>query len=529
VHVHAAHLPDSGRYGISIQRARDVLRGKGIAAAIACAAIVVGLGFKLRIIALPIETLTARYLADDYFYYLNVALNITQGLGSSFDGGLTFTNGYQPLFLWMLAGVFALGASKTAAVHIGLVIQAVAAVVAAAIAYRVVAMRNGPWVATWAAGLLSLNLFFVLPTLTGFEMALSLAAAMLALWLSQRGTPSVIVGMACGLALLARVDNLSLAAALGAVLLFQRRWRDVLLLVIGVVIVSGPWATWNLIYFGHPLPDSGVVKAHYRGLGAISHSAATAFAALPRILLPGRFVDWMAHNTPWLSWALAVVVSLIAAPAAIRKENRALALFAASLLAAYLVLIDPNEPGALVRYLYPVWAVLALLIAHSVRPLVAAIILALHAADVVAYTHWERTAPVPSSYVGVASTLAPAAIASGVPPGAPIAAFDAGALGYFAPRQVVNLDGLANHDIIELRRSCGLPYPECLKRYLASKGLQILAGGTAFGWTQHFAGWQHWTRIYESPPLVDGSKLVLLRIPEPSASGQASPTSPPER
>src|SRR6201992_2723619 len=43
-------------------------------------------------------------LQDDCFYYLQVARNIASGHGSTFNG-LTLTNGYQPLWLWILAGV----------------------------------------------------------------------------------------------------------------------------------------------------------------------------------------------------------------------------------------------------------------------------------------------------------------------------------------------------------------------------------------------------------------------------------------
>ena len=482
-------------------------------ATVAWSAIGLGLAFRLYVIALPTEALTARYLADDYFYYLNVAFNIADGHGSSFDGGLTSTNGYQPLFLWLLAGVFALGATKTAVIHIGLMMQAIAAAGASAIAYRLLAARSLRWAGAMAAGLVSLNLFFVLPTVTGFEMALALLGAMLALWCWQSGRSAFVVGIASGCAVLARVDNLALVTALGLVLLLQRRPRDLLGLLLGVAVVTAPWTLWNVMQFGHPLQDSGVIKAHYRGLPAIWLSLSTAFSALPRILLPGRIVDAMIDVAPWLVWSLATVVLLVATRAAVKREHRTLALYGAALLSAYVLVIDPNEPGALVRYLFPAWAVLAILVAQMSSPFIVASVLLLHAADLALYVRWERTAPLPVSYVGVAHALAPAAIDKHVEPGMAVAAFDAGALGYFAPRPVVNLDGLANHDIVELRRTCRQPYPQCLGHYLTEKGIQILAGGTGFGWTNHFPDWPRWDRIYESPPLVDGSKLVILRIP----------------
>lgn len=482
-------------------------------ATVAFAAASLGLAFRLRVIALPTETLTARYLADDYFYYLNVAYNIAHGHGSSFDGGLTLTNGYQPLFLWCLVAVFWLGATKVAAIHVGLLIQALAAVVASLLAYKLLAARGALWAGALASGLLSLNLFFVLPTLTGFEIALALAALLLALWSWHVGSRQVVIGILCGLAALARVDNLVLPATFGLILVRQRRMRDLLWMVLGLLAVAGPWALWSAITFGHPLPDSGMIKAGYRGIDAVWQSASTAFLAVPRVIVPGRFVDQVMATARPALWVVSVLILLLAGRAALQKENRTLAIFAIGIAAAYACLIDPSEAGALVRYFFPVWTAIALLLTRRPSPVFVALVLALHAADQAVYLRWEQNTPIPISYVGASHTLAPAVIDRRIPAGVRIGSFDAGALGYFSPRPVVNLDGLANHDIVELRRHCRDRYPACLLGYMRSKGIGVLAGGTGFGWTHHFPDWPSWERIYESPPLIDGSRLVIVRLP----------------
>src|SRR4051812_33860645 len=51
----------------------------------------------------PAEKL-ADLIFDDAYYYLGVARNIPEGNGSSF-GNLVETNGYQPLWLLILAGI----------------------------------------------------------------------------------------------------------------------------------------------------------------------------------------------------------------------------------------------------------------------------------------------------------------------------------------------------------------------------------------------------------------------------------------
>src|SRR5262245_22100957 len=134
------------------------------ATATAAFAIAVGFLFRFRVITLPAETLTSRYLADDYFYYLGVAHGLATGQGSSADGGITATNGYQPLFLWLLTVCFSLGLSKIAVIHAGLAIQALAGAAASLFGYRLLADRGMAWGGAAIAGLVSLNLFFVLPT-----------------------------------------------------------------------------------------------------------------------------------------------------------------------------------------------------------------------------------------------------------------------------------------------------------------------------------------------------------------------------
>src|SRR3990172_187880 len=47
------------------------------------------------------------YSSDDGFYYFNVARNLAAGQGVTFDG-LTQTNGFHPLWLFLITPVFAL-------------------------------------------------------------------------------------------------------------------------------------------------------------------------------------------------------------------------------------------------------------------------------------------------------------------------------------------------------------------------------------------------------------------------------------
>jgi hypothetical protein len=474
------------------------------------------MAFHARVIALPMDVLTFRYLADDYFYYLGAAYHIARGEGSSVDG-ITTTNGYQPLFLACLVAVFRLGAGKASAVYAGLIIQMLSAAAAAWGAFVLCARRGHDWTGALAAGLISLNLFFILPTLTGFEMALALALTIWTLWSWDSHASPIVIGALAGLAVLARVDVLLLAAVFFLVMAWQRRWVEIGRGAAAFLVVVGPWVAWSIVRFGSISPDSGLIKAHVRGLSSAALSLSTAAHALPRVVLPGRVVEALASDgVSWMLSVLAGAIVLTTAWQARRSQNRVMAVFAAGLVGAYVLLIDPHEPGSLVRYLFPVCALVVLIAGHASwirHPVIVIAILAAHVFDLAVYTNWERTAPLPKSFVGTAAMVMPAEIARVVPEGEPVAAFDSGALGYFADRAVINLDGLANHDIIELRRRCAGTQAACLLDYMRGKGVRVLAGGTAFGWTGAFRDWRTWERLYESPRMDDGSTIVLLRLP----------------
>ena len=74
-------------------------------------AIVLGsLVLKLILAWQPVETLVTKVTPDDTFYYLQIARNIVDGNGPSFDG-INNTNGFHPLWLAALLPFAKLGES----------------------------------------------------------------------------------------------------------------------------------------------------------------------------------------------------------------------------------------------------------------------------------------------------------------------------------------------------------------------------------------------------------------------------------
>ncbi len=74
--------------------------------------------------------------ADDAFYYLEIAQNVIQGKGSTFDG-IHLTNGYQPLWLFVLLPIFALFPSGgEIPFRLAFVLQSVLGALSAMVLYR---------------------------------------------------------------------------------------------------------------------------------------------------------------------------------------------------------------------------------------------------------------------------------------------------------------------------------------------------------------------------------------------------------
>jgi len=230
-------------------------------------------------------------LLDDSFYYLQVARHVAAGHGSTFDG-LERTNGYHPLWMWMLVPVHWLtGNNPEAALRFALGLSALLGFSCCVQIARLLRARSGEWAA--AAGLL----VFAWPRFLGQTVNLLETGLLLFLYLliagallprdptrpdspdpphrSGSATPAaplarsslrraLIRGVLIGLACLARLDTIFLLAALTwhAATDRPRSWLPWISLSMAGVMVA-PYLLWNLITFGHLQPVSGAVKSTF--------------------------------------------------------------------------------------------------------------------------------------------------------------------------------------------------------------------------------------------------------------------------
>lgn len=244
-----------------------------------------------------------RVAREGGLYYFQIARNLARGAGSSFDG-MHATNGYQPLWLLCLVPVFVVSSQPESGIRLATALQGLFFGGSAALVFRT-ARRHGRPAATLAA-LVWLALTYR-EALAGLEFALHAVCVLgaAALWLDlfdTRSPPSVRaclgLGSLVGLAFLARLDNLLLAAVIGVVLLNRERAvgpsregvRRLLAFALPVALAAGAYAVVNLRLFGHVLPVSAAVKRewslHLLSQDPLARAVGVWLAKLSQVLWP---------------------------------------------------------------------------------------------------------------------------------------------------------------------------------------------------------------------------------------------------
>ncbi len=214
---------------------------------------------------------------DDGYYYFVVARNLAAGKGFTFDG-LSATNGFHPLWMFITTPIFALPGKILPLRVLAALLAAMSAATALAL-YRLSAGRlgGGPAFLT-ALGFALLPPIHNTVVRGGMESGLSaflIAFLLLRLANTRIGEARTVLGaglVACA-AFLARLDNIFLALLAGAWLLgrgwllgegLRVNWRRIRLPALhyfgplAAVLVA--YLLWNAVGFGTLTPVSGQVK-----------------------------------------------------------------------------------------------------------------------------------------------------------------------------------------------------------------------------------------------------------------------------
>ena len=220
---------------------------------------------------------------DDGFYYLQTARNIARGHGATFDR-VNRTSGFQPLWTAMLVPVFWFtddpGRGLQAALMLALALSALAVV----LLYLGLRPLVGLGGALLVCGLVVANPYFLQLLMGGLETpALFVCLAALLAWWARNGDgvlagyhrDCLVLGTLVALTILARTDTALMLAPLGLALLAWPspargvRKNRLLWTALPCLALLLPYVAWNLATQGHLVPSSGLVKkwvtTHYTG------------------------------------------------------------------------------------------------------------------------------------------------------------------------------------------------------------------------------------------------------------------------
>jgi len=453
-------MPDSKRLRLADRRLSLVDRPRASAWLLVLA--VFG-GLQGVALLLPESRLVAAF-HDDAFYYYGVARNVAAEKGCTFDG-LHATNGFHPLWMVALLPVFAVTQDDAGALRIILAIQIGLTALAAVAILRAYLGRLGAGAATAAIALVTLPASSSILA-GGLESSLVLLI-LVATWIrldrasgpeDSRPIRWLVIGCLCAAAFLARFEALVLTPcclALGRRRLREDPRRAVALLAPSATAAIG-FAVWSRAGFGTWLPISGLVKSEWAG-------RATPWRRLVKCLdVPWFGTDLMdgalVHagvfpgETIYLTLHLVLLALLLAAGWRFRRTlidaaRSSLAQFILVAAVAWIVLDKAAgldiEPWNRV----PIHLCTAVLLGA----LVGARRRLAYLLNVVLFILAMVRIPWTAHTLGGAGTTyatyrhqAAEWLRQKTPEDARIGSWNAGLLGYFSHRAVVNLDGLVN-------------------------------------------------------------------------------------
>ncbi|MCR9248614.1 MAG: hypothetical protein NXI31_26605 [bacterium] len=262
-------------------------------------------------------------VADDAFYFLQIARHMADGRGATFDG-VHPTSGFQPLWQFVLAGVqWTLRLSPESLVRAAFLLANGLLVLTA---WQVAGLLRDAGIDRVRASLIALALLIWAPcatsyftlceaSLNGFAFVLTLRTAGRVIAGQGTARAQYGLGLLLGVLFLARLDNFMLAATIAlAIAIRQRRGGLPILLRIAATLapIGCGYAVANLLAFGHVMPISGAIKSQWSGplqWTDVSWWSERLGDRLLWFFAPRA----LAENSQHIARALAIVALLVAA------------------------------------------------------------------------------------------------------------------------------------------------------------------------------------------------------------------------
>ncbi len=253
---------------------------------------ITALVFHVAIVAQDFSVLARNgFLYDDSFYAFKIAQNIATGNGVSFDG-VHPTNGFQPLYVFMIVPFYALGGSDLIGpIYAALILSALLTAITAVLLFKIIGRYTSTKIAALMAIVWAFSPVVTKQAANGLETSLALCmfASVVYFYLSRIRSVErpplkhfVWFGVLAGLAVLARIDEafLVLVIALDYLVVLRSRGagsgalKNVGAAAGAALAVYSPWLVFSGIAMGNIFQDSGsatrylsIAYAPFFGLG----------------------------------------------------------------------------------------------------------------------------------------------------------------------------------------------------------------------------------------------------------------------
>jgi len=432
------------------------------------------------------ESWLIRYpFTDDAFYYAQIARNIVSGKGVTFDG-LHETNGFHPLWLLLLLPIYTLFSGDWPPLRAILGLQALLAAASSFLLYAVLRRWTGRLLAILAVVLYQMLTFLLEISFSGMETGLQGLLIIYLLWAWPKIAQNLekkawFLGALLGLIVLARLDGIAGAGVVGLYALWRLRKAQPsriagFLTRMGIAfgLITGPYFTWNLLRFGHLMPVSGAAKRYPWWEKPLSETLDKLFW-WAKALSKGLAYAGIEGIPPWLLGSLTLLIAafllfylkwwqtLFQTPELLLGMGTGIAHYVLDSLTLttfrgwYLV----TEVLLIVLFLSYLWE------RHKILQITGVTIYSTLFALLSKLTIDWRLSPDTNAVIYEAYQVG-LWLQQHTPPHARCATWDAGVIGYFAHRPVINLDGLVNtYDFLALSESD-------LPAYLKEKNVRYL-------------------------------------------------------
>jgi len=237
--------------------------------------VIIALGIRLYVSWLDEYILFQKCVVDDAYFYIGIAKNIANGVGTTFDGNI-MTNGFHPVFALLLVPIYWIfPGNMEIPIHIALTILSFFNVSTGIVVFLILREISGRLAGLAGLFIWLFNPYVIMISLNGVESGVAVFFQALCIYYYIRFretgtfpvTKLIVLGFFTAMAVLSRIDSVFLFVVITLDIFylslkenrnfFKSIYHPSVFAITTFAFLS-PWFIWNLIHFGTIRQISGV-------------------------------------------------------------------------------------------------------------------------------------------------------------------------------------------------------------------------------------------------------------------------------